>query len=78
VGRDEWKIKKRSDREVPTAINNKPGHQSGDDRLPGGIFRISSVGLCGDFQAMNNAARKIDQEANLVGSTSKNFILPIR
>jgi len=32
----------------------KPGRQSEDDRTPRGIIRISSVGLSGDSEALNN------------------------
>ena len=39
----------------------KPGRQSEDDRTPRGIIRISSVGLSGDPEELNNDASENEQ-----------------
>jgi hypothetical protein len=57
---------------------NKPGRQSEDDRPPGGIFRIGSVGLCRDSRPMNYAEREIelDHSSGLQQSENRCSYLP--
>ncbi len=59
----------------PVPKKNKPGRQSEDDRPPGGIFRIGSVGLCRDFCPVNYAKQKNLWVTASCPATPENFVL---
>ena len=54
---------------------NKPGRQSEDDRPPGGIFRIGSVGLCRDSCPVNYAKQENVWDTASYPATPEIFIL---